>query len=194
MNQGQVENFLCEALETEMGGVKIYQKALECAQNAELQEEWQKYHEQTQRHEQILRQVCADLGIDADQDTPGRQIVRANGEALLELMDLALESGDEQQAQIVAAEVVTLAETKDHLNWELIGLIVKEAKDDRFGKVLKKAFDEVEDEEDEHLFHTSGWARELRAESLGLPADLPPPEEDMKIKTRTAPRRKGKHA
>ena len=42
---------------------------------------------------------------------------------------------------------------------------------------------EVEDEEDEHLYHTTGWTRELWIQSLGLPAVLPPPEEEKKVET-----------
>jgi len=41
----------------------------------------------------------------------------------------------------------------------------------------------VEDEEDEHLYHTTGWCRELWIESLGMPAVLPPPEEEQEVKT-----------
>jgi hypothetical protein len=41
----------------------------------------------------------------------------------------------------------------------------------------------VEEQEDEHLYHTMGWARELWLESLGLPAVLPPPEEQKEVKT-----------
>jgi hypothetical protein len=50
-------------------------------------------------------------------------------------------------------------------------------------KALKAAHEEVEDEEDEHLYHTMGWARELWIESLGMPAVLPPPEEAKDVKT-----------
>ena len=50
-------------------------------------------------------------------------------------------------------------------------------------KVLTSAYDEVEDEEDEHLYHTKGWCRELWLEALGLPAVLPPPEEKRDVKT-----------
>ena len=39
----------------------------------------------------------------------------------------------------------------------------------------------MEEEEDEHLYHTMGWARELWLESLGIPAVLPPPEEQKKV-------------
>ena len=60
----------------------------------------------------------------------------------------------------MAAECVTLAETKDHLNWELIGEAAKRVKGDH-GKALRSAFEEVESQEDEHLYHTTGWCREL---------------------------------
>ena len=50
-------------------------------------------------------------------------------------------------------------------------------------KALTEAFEEVEDEEDEHLYHSSGWCRELWIDSLGLPAVLPPPEEEKEVKT-----------
>jgi hypothetical protein len=50
-------------------------------------------------------------------------------------------------------------------------------------KLLKEAYDEVEDEEDEHLYHTKGWSRELWIESLGMKAVLPPPEEVKDVDT-----------
>ena len=36
-------------------------------------------------------------------------------------------------------------------------------------------------EEDEHLYHTAGWCRELWLKSLGLKAVLPPPEEKKHV-------------
>jgi hypothetical protein len=48
---------------------------------------------------------------------------------------------------------------------------------------LKEALKEVEEQEDEHLYHTTGWTRELWIGSLGLPAVLPPPEEEKEVKT-----------
>ena len=52
------------------------------------------------------------------------------------------------------------AETKDHLNWELIGEVAKKQTGEA-GRALKAAHEEVEEEEDEHLYHTQGWCREL---------------------------------
>jgi hypothetical protein len=48
---------------------------------------------------------------------------------------------------------------------------------------LKKAHDEVEPEEGPHLYHNTGWTRELWIDSLGMPAVLPPPEEEKDVKT-----------
>ena len=81
----------------------------------------------------------------------------------------------------MAAECVVEAETKDHLNWELIAQVAEKIKGED-GKTLTEAHDQVEEEEDEHLYHTTGWARELWIESLGLPAVIPPPEEEKDVK------------
>lgn len=182
MKDEQVQELLYQALETEIGGVSVYRKALECAQNADLHEEWQKYLEETERHEEILRDVFDQLDMDPEHDTPGRDVVRAKGRALVGAMDQALESGAMSLAQLVAAECVVEAETKDHSNWELIGEVAEKSNGNR-AKVLMDAYNEVEEEEDRHLYHTMGWARELWLESLGLPAVLPPPEEEKDVTT-----------
>jgi hypothetical protein len=71
---------------------------------------------------------------------------------------------------------------RPHLNWELIGQIAEKGKGPE-ANILKEAYDEVEEEEDEHLYHSTGWARELWIDSLGLPAVLPPLEEEKDVKT-----------
>ncbi len=171
-----------EGLETELGGVEIYRTALKCAENAELREEWQKYLAQTERHVVVLRDLCAALGLDPEQDTPGRQVVRTVGKSLCNAMHLALGSVPLAAAQTVAAECVTLAETKDHLNWSLLAQLAERGTGDAHAAIAV-AVAQVEDEEDEHLYHTSGWTRELWLESLGLPAQLPPPEEQQDVST-----------
>jgi rubrerythrin len=178
----QLNELLYQALETELGGIEIYTTALTCAVNEDLKEEWEKYLEQTTTHERIVRETLEALGLDPKRETPGRGVVRHIGKSLVQAMELAKKAGDKNAAQVVAAECVVLAETKDHLNWELIGEAAKASKGDT-AKTLKAAYDEVEDEEDEHLYHTTGWTRELWIQSLGLPAVLPPPEEEKEVKT-----------
>ena len=182
MNNDQLHQLLYEALETEMGGVQVYKTAIRCAVNEDLKEEWEEYLEQTQNHEQIVRELLGKFNLDPDTETPGRKIVRHIGESLVKAMEMALQSGTPEAAQVVAAECVVEAETKDHLNWELIGQVAEKNKGDE-GKALKEAHEQVEEEEDEHLYHSTGWARELWIESLGLPAVLPPPEEEKDVKT-----------
>jgi rubrerythrin len=182
MKDSQVEELLYQALETELGGVEIYKTALRCATNTDLREEWKKYLEETENHVRIVKDVFSQLGLDEATETPGRSVVRHKGEALVKAMEMALQSGDKVAAQLVAAECVVEAETKDHANWELIGEVADEDKGER-KKVLSEAYEQVEEEEDEHLYHTMGWARELWIESLGMTAVLPPPEEQKKVKT-----------
>ena len=178
----QLNELLLQALETEMGGVQIYTTALECVQNADLKEEWEKYLEQTTHHEEVVRGVFEKLGLDPEAQSPGRQVVKHIGESLVKAMKIAKQNGSADAAQLVACECVMLAESKDHPNWELISEYADHAKGEE-GKVLKEACEEVEDEEDEHLYHTKGWCRELWIDSLGMPAVLPPPEEEKHVKT-----------
>ncbi len=182
MKNDKVNELLLEALEHEKGGVQVYETAIRCALNEDLKEEWEKYLEQTRNHVSTLESVCEELEIDSNEETPGQKIVRHIGSSLVQAMSMALQDGNREAAEVVAAECVTLAETKDHLNWELIGEIAKSSKGD-VKKTLQKAYDEVEDEEDEHLYHTRGWTRELHLQGLGLKAVLPPPEEKKDVKT-----------
>ena len=182
LNTSHVTELLYQALETEKGGVQIYTTALRCASNEDLKEEWNKYLEQTKTHVQVVSDLLKRMNLDPEAETPGRKIVRHIGDSLVQAMEMALRGPDLAAAQIVAAECVTLAETKDHLNWELLGEIAKKATGDQ-AAMFKQAHDQVEPEEDEHLYHTSGWTRELWIESLGMPAVLPPPEEEQDVKT-----------
>ena len=176
MEQKMVKELLLQALEHERGGVKIYKAAIGNALRADLREEWTKYLEQTEQHVVALTDVCEAFGLDPLTQTPGTQIVKANGAAQLNAIEQARASANPAAAQIVAAECVVLAETKDHFDWELLGMVAAELEEPQAERLME-AVEKIEDEEDEHLYHTQGWARELWLESLGLPAELPPAEE-----------------
>jgi rubrerythrin len=182
MKDEQVRELLYQALETELGGVEVYTTALRCVKNDDLKEEWEEYLEQTKNHVQIVQDAMKKLGLDPKEETPGRKVVRTIGKALVQSMEMALKEGKQGAAQLVATEAVVLAETKDHQNWHLIGEVIKKAKGD-VAKALKEAHEQVEPEEDEHLYHTTGWSRELWIDSLGMEAVLPPPEEVKKVET-----------
>jgi rubrerythrin len=182
MNEEQMKELLYQALQTEMGGVEVYTTALNCVLNEELKEEWEEYLEQTEQHVEIVREVFNKLGLDPEAETPGRAVVRHIGESLVKAMEMARESGPPEAAELVAAECVVHAETKDHLGWELIGMLAGKAKGE-MAQALREAYKQVEEQEDEHLYHTTGWTRELWIQSLGMPAVLPPPEEEKDVKT-----------
>jgi len=177
-----VKELLLQALETERGGIQVYTTALRAVRNKDLKKEFQGYLDQTRHHEEVLTGVFAQLGIDIEEQSPGRAVVAHTGASLVQAIEMALADAEPAAAELVACECVVLAETKDHSNWELIGRIAEEASDKLAG-VLKAAFDEVEEDEDHHLYHSKGWCRELWIQALGMPAVLPPPEEVKKVET-----------
>src|SRR6476661_5470076 len=123
----QMKELLLQSLEHERGGELIYETALECVINEDLEEEWEDYLEQTEHHVELLTEACEALGLDPDEMTPGRKIVQHNGKSLIVAMKMALAANDPAAAELVACECVVLAETKDHFDWELIGEVAKQA-------------------------------------------------------------------
>jgi hypothetical protein len=182
---GPIEQLLYEALETERGGVEIYTLAISCARNEDLKKEWNEYKEQTERHVKIVSDLFETFGLDPEAMTPMRLVVRQKAQALLSVMRNVLSHAPEY-AEVVAAECIVDAETKDHMNWELLGEAWKALPEGPEKTELARAVKQVEGEEDEHLYHTMGWARELSLQALGLPAVLPPPEEVKKVKSAIA--------
>jgi rubrerythrin len=182
LNKQRLHELLLQSLEHERGGVKIYETAVRCAVSDELKHEWSKYLEQTRTHVQILQRVLQTLEMEPEQPSPGRDVVRALGESLVAAMQKAASAGNPAAAQIVACECVVLAETKDHMNWELLTKCAAELEGAQ--KVaLREACEIVEEQEDEHLYHSRGYCRELWLDSLGLPAVLPPPEEQQHVRS-----------
>ncbi|HET9953779.1 MAG TPA: hypothetical protein VFQ61_04730 [Polyangiaceae bacterium] len=178
----QIEELVLQSLEHEIGGTKVYQSAIACAVNPQLRQEWEKYLAETEQHVVMLEKLCGALGIDAARETPGRAVVRHLGAALVQAMEMARGVGDPAAAQLVACECVVNAETKDHLDWHLIQKCAERV--EGFAEeAVAKLLDEIEDQEDEHLYHSKGWCRELWLESLGFEAVLPPPEERRHVKT-----------
>jgi rubrerythrin len=182
LKASQVKELLLQSLEHERGGIKVYETALKCVVNDDLEEEWEKYLDQTRNHERILIGVFAELKLDPEEPSPGRAVVKLLGGALVQAIETALKAGNPTAAELVACECVTLAETKDHADWELIKKVAEHSTGEQ-KKVLQAAAAEVEDQEDEHLYHTKGWCRELWLQSLGLKAVLPPPEERKHVMT-----------
>ena len=181
-DDAQVRELLLQALETERGGIKIYENAIKAAVNDDLRKEWKEYLDETRTHERVLLNVFSELGMDPEESSPGRTVVAHQGESLVAAIQEARKNADAAAAELVACECVVLAETKDHLNWHLIGHVAKHGAGPET-RVLKQAHQAVEKDEDHHLYHTTGWTRELWIQSLGMPAVLPPPEEEKQVES-----------
>ena len=136
----RIHDLLCQALETELGGILVYEAAIGCAVHDELRDEWQRYLAQTKQHERVLRATLATAGLDAEAPTPGRAPVRLIGAALVAAIEAARDGADPAAAEVVAAECVVHAETKDHMNWALIGQL-GESLDGELGAALKEAYE-----------------------------------------------------
>jgi hypothetical protein len=190
MKLRNLAELLYQALETELGGEQLYRAAIENAVNADVKEEWTKYLEETSTHQEILKKVFAVAGLDPATESIGRRIVRSKGQALVAAIEVARQADDPKLGELVAAECIVEAESKDHQNWTLLGLLAEHL-DGELRETMQGAFDEVSDQEAEHLFHSMGWARELWLDFAGAPAVLPPPEEEKHVKTQTGAARAG---
>ena len=179
----QLKELLLQSLEHERAGVNIYEAAIRCAVSQDLKQQWSVYRDQTRTHVRILEEVFRKLEIDPEQHSPGRAIVRGLGLALVTAMERAeAAGGDPSAVQRIACECIVLAETKDHLNWELLTKCAGQLKGFQ-KRALEDACEIVEEQEDEHLYHSRGYCRELWLDALGLPAILPPPEEMQHVRS-----------
>jgi len=130
---------------------------------------------------EVVKELLAKVGV-GPAETPGSLVVRFIGQSLVNAMNRAKGSGDPAATEIVACECVVFAETKDHQNWSLLSKCAEEA-EEPIASALAEACGEIEDEEDEHLYHSKGWCRELWIQALGMDAVLPPPEEKQNVKS-----------
>ena len=75
----------------------------------------------------------------ADDDARGLLVavrpLEERDEALVQAMQLALEAGDPVAAELTAADCVVEAESKDHHDWELVGMLAEKTKGEK-GKAL----------------------------------------------------------
>lgn len=173
MNTQGLEHLLLQSLEHERGAVAVYRTALRCVVDEALREEWEQYLAETRSHVDVLVDLCTAFGVDVAKDTVGSKAVRAIGSTLVASIEQALADGDADAAQLVACECVMLVESKDHLNWALLDARVRSL----FRApqaALKLACEQMEGEEDEHLYHARSWIRDLwrrRLDSTSSPME-----------------------
>jgi rubrerythrin len=164
INKSTLMDVLSEFLAVEMGGQKLYEKALTLVSDSEVKTKFREFHRQTIKHQRVLTDVINKLGGNTRAQSAGAKVATEKAQALLTSMGGNGLSKD--QAELNAIENIVLAETKDHADWELIGKIARQSNDDRVREILGAAASEVEQEEDEHLNWTRKKLGELQMEAL----------------------------
>ena len=180
INKSTLMEVLSEFLAVEMGGQKLYEKALGLVSDSEVRSKFHEFHRQTIKHQKVLAEVINKLGGNTRTQSPGAKVATEKAQALLRSMDGNGLSKD--QAELNAIENIVLAETKDHADWELIGKIARQSSDDRLREVLGAAASEVEQEEDEHLNWTRKKLGDLQMEALTKGAGSEKKSESPKAK------------
>lgn len=188
MRQSNVDDFLLQALETETGGVRVYEAAIRCAHDAGMRKQWTNHRSESEQHARIYAQLVEKLGLDSSSKNPGRAIVQQANDALVALIESARQTTDADTAQIVAAECVAHVETKCNVNWELVGDLGKKTRTD-YASALRKAYEQVVEQKNAHLYHARGWVRDLWIRRLGLTANPSSAREQQDAKPADSPQR-----
>ncbi len=181
-NASQIEELLYQALETEIGGLSIYETALACAVNEDLKKGVaglsRRNPHASPRAADRVRAVGAGSRTPAARPGGGAPYRRGAGQGH--------EDGDQRGRRQRGAA------GRDRMRGAGRNQGSRELDADRRGrdqhggtegKVLKQAYDAVVTDEEHHLYHTKGWSRELWIDALGYPAVLPPPEEVKQVES-----------
>lgn len=160
MDQQQLTELILQSLEHERGGKLVCQTALTCTIDRGLSRELRDYLQEITCHIAALEGACASLGINPEEECPGRTVIRAFGLSLVHAMEKALAAGDPAAAEIVACECVVLADTADRLDFQgSSGFAAK-----RYGAgspTVEVEFDRASHSDDAD--EPPGWCRVLQA-------------------------------
>lgn len=167
MKQSHVDDFLLQVLETELWSPRVYEAAIACACDADLRGQWAKHREESEQHALILAELMRGLRLEAHLVTPACALVRRANDALVAAITTAQATLDAGAAQIVAAERVASLAAHCNLNWELIGDLGKKTRTD-YAHTLRKAYEQVVEQKNAHLYHARGWMRDLWIRRLGM--------------------------
>jgi rubrerythrin len=149
-----LKGVLSEFLAVELGGQKLYERALKLVSDSEVQTKFREYHRQTLNHQKVLIGMIHKLGGNPKFRSATAKIAGEKAQALLRTMRSAAGLSKDER-QLNAIENIVLAETKDHADWELIGKIARQTTDPKLRELLGAAAKTIEQEEDEHL----NWTR-----------------------------------
>ncbi|HVN29109.1 MAG TPA: DUF892 family protein [Candidatus Binataceae bacterium] len=140
-----MNDFLSEMLAVEEGGEKLYAKALEELAHDDLRDKLEEFHEETQRHIELVREMMQSAGIDDSHKSPTAEAAEQKAEGLLSV------EVEDHLKDLNNIENLVLAETKDHWDWEMLNSIAGRIEDADLKDVVRDALAEVFKQEREHL-------------------------------------------
>lgn len=162
-----LKDFLSEILAVEMGGVKLYEKALDELEHSELEEKLTEFLRQTERHVELCTEMLEAAGGDASYKSPGAAAAEEKAEGLLSV-EVPAELTD-----LNNIENLVLAETKDHWDWEMLASIASKIGDPELKQIASKAIREVRKQEQAHL----NW-NEQTLNKLAMESSMRAPEQE----------------
>jgi rubrerythrin len=182
---------LSEFLMVEQGGLQLYRVAAERCTRPDLKERYQEFGKQTARHREVYVQLIQALGGDPNYVSPTARLAQVKATKLIESA-MIVDGLAPEEIMASDLENVLLAETKCHLDWELVSQLAEQATDATMQQALQQAVQEVEQQEDEHV----EWARQTLSE-MGLQmvqkGPAPPPERWMQVLSGPMPPIKEQH-
>ena len=168
VNPEWLKDFLSEMLAVEMGGVKLYDKALNELQHPEHEDKLGQFLQQTERHVELCTEMLEAAGGDSNYQSPGAQAAEQKADGLMSA-EVPVEMAD-----LNNIENLVLAETKDHWNWETLASVVSKIGDAELKRMATKAISEVRKQEKMHL----DW-NEKTLSKLAMESAMRAPGENM---------------
>src|SRR4051812_3276616 len=155
MEQQVLLDKLSEFLMVEQGGLQLYRVAAERCTLPALKEHYQEFGEQTARHRLAHAQLIQALGGEPDYVSPTARLAQVKATKLIESASI-VDGLAPEELMANDLENVLLAETKCHLDWELMSRLAEQVTDAKFQGALQQAVQEVETQEDQHV----DWAHQ----------------------------------
>jgi rubrerythrin len=140
-----LKDFLSEMLAVELGGVKLYEKALNELQHPELERKLTEFLRQTQGHVELCAEMLDAVAGDQGYRSPGAMAADHKAEGLLSAQ------APPELTDLNNIENLVLAETKDHWDWEMLASVAARIGDPNLKRMASSAIQEVRKQEKAHL-------------------------------------------
>jgi rubrerythrin len=151
LNAPFIADLLSGMLTHERCGRHLYRSVEGRTNNPMLKRKYREFGEETERHVDVLETLIRQIGGNPNYVSPSARAVEGTDGKLLESTFLLSGSLDLMEAEMAMLDAVFLAESADHANWKTLGSLLEHIPDGDVQDAFRRAVDEVEQQEDEHL-------------------------------------------